>query len=207
MGDFGEGVDYGSSVSAGGIVMIIIAAVGVLTAFTTVICLFVTSKKRTQINGRLGSLTTRTFRGGRSSSNSNNANRRTSDSRTSNNVTDSPHVHTVLPMFPELADLSKRPPTYEEALRMTPASSPMTPEADNNIRENPATEPRGTPPPAFDEIDNGPTDSQSDTTSTSTDDHRRRKPEDTESHSTEHSTDSSTMSVEIVHEEPAPPRN
>lgn len=44
---------FDHSLSAGGIIMIVIAAIGVLTAFTTIICLFVTSKKRSRVNQRL----------------------------------------------------------------------------------------------------------------------------------------------------------
>lgn len=41
------------NVSAGGIVMIVIASIGVLTAITTILCLFITSKRRSHVNSRL----------------------------------------------------------------------------------------------------------------------------------------------------------
>uniref|UniRef100_A0AC34RI59 Uncharacterized protein n=1 Tax=Panagrolaimus sp. JU765 TaxID=591449 RepID=A0AC34RI59_9BILA len=121
---------YDRTVSAGGIVMIVIASVGVLTAVTTIACLFVTSKKRSRVNARLESITTRT--------------------------THSPHrngprspneINLPVPrmIFPDLDELAKRPPTYDEAMRLP---SPVTP----NAPQLPEPSPSGTPPPAFDEV-------------------------------------------------------
>jgi len=128
---------FDHSLSAGGIVMIVIAAIGVLTAFTTIICLFVTSKKRSRVNQRLESATTRTVTSPRSASRPQNIN-------TSN--PSSPHVRTILPMFPELGEFSKYPPSYDEAMRMSAPTTPITPNHPNHV-----ITPSGTPPPLFEE--------------------------------------------------------
>uniref|UniRef100_A0AC34FJA9 Uncharacterized protein n=1 Tax=Panagrolaimus sp. ES5 TaxID=591445 RepID=A0AC34FJA9_9BILA len=133
---------FDHSLSAGGIVMIVIAAIGVLTAFTTIICLFVTSKKRSRVNQRLESASSRPVSSPRSPNRPQNLNPPPSLS---------PHIRTHLPMFPDLAEHAKYPPSYEEAMRMS--SSPTTPVTPNASR---AITPSGTPPPVFEEAQTHP---------------------------------------------------
>ena len=132
---------FDHSLSAGGIVMIVIAAIGVLTAFTTIICLFVTSKKRSRVNQRLESASSRPVTSPRSPNRPQSLNPPPSLS---------PHIRTHLPMF-VVPELAKYPPTYEEAMRMP--SSPTTPITPNASR---AITPSGTPPPVFEEAQSHP---------------------------------------------------
>lgn len=55
-------------------------------------------------------------------------------------------MRTVIPMFPDLNELAKNPPTYDEAIRLP---SPVTPTEPQRPSLNQRS---GTPPPAFDEV-------------------------------------------------------
>jgi hypothetical protein len=45
--------NYSDALSSGGIVMIIIAGVGILTAFTTIMCMFIMARKRATTESRI----------------------------------------------------------------------------------------------------------------------------------------------------------
>ncbi|KAE9550367.1 hypothetical protein FO519_006427 [Halicephalobus sp. NKZ332] len=127
--------NYNRTVSGGGIAMIVIASLGVLTVITTIICLFVTSKKRIRVDSRLQSATSRNLSVPR--------NPRSTPRNLEEGSPPAPHARTVLPMFPDFgAEFGKLPPTYDEAIRLP---TPTTPNA-------PPLSPRGIPPPAFDEV-------------------------------------------------------